>query len=159
MVRNTCPIDSVSQSILVAYRDWAGYQDHVRSTRNTFFDFVKLLDTSGCTKKVYKERDLIKTIIQEIDGGVLDCKMNVSNLIKNHLLTDQASYTINHKCKSCKHEDDEQSVVVDIDVKPFYTYGMKILEQVLKQRLQQKKGSVLIVDQVTSRQRLQSVAS
>ncbi|XP_043274836.1 uncharacterized protein [Venturia canescens] len=95
MVRNTCPFDYISQSMLVAYCDWARYQEYISSTKNRFFDFIKLFDKSGCTLKVYKERAELTSQIKEIDHGVLGCMMNVNNLMK-HLSKDEPSYMVDY---------------------------------------------------------------
>lgn len=139
IVRNTCPFDSISQSMVVAYRDWASYQIYITSTRNRFFAFVELFDKSGCTVKVYKERAEIMNQMTKIVGGVLDCMMNVSNLVK-HLFKDEPSYTIDYHCESCNKDDQVQAIVVEVDVKPFYNDGVRCLQKVLLDQVQQNKN-------------------
>jgi len=75
LIHNTCPFDSVSVIITMAYIDNPLYKQFINESKNSFFKFCKYLAINGTLKKSYCDRGtLLKTIFTE-NTGITDIKL------------------------------------------------------------------------------------
>lgn len=75
LVHNTCPFDSTSVLIAMAYIDIPAYKSFVDINSNIYLQFCKKLATNPCSTNIYKERlTLLQNVFQE-DTGITDVKL------------------------------------------------------------------------------------
>jgi len=86
MFINTCPFDAIAQVLLVGYCDWAHFHFYLEQTQNDLFRFIKLLSTSGPSRKIYEERGLILNKCIAPVCGTINCSYNITDLVAKHLL-------------------------------------------------------------------------
>jgi len=86
MVHNTCPFDSISCAIAMAYIDYLTYREFIDNSNNQFLNFCKDLALNGSSKKIYTERvNMIKDIFSADEGithvRLIDARCNISYII------------------------------------------------------------------------------
>jgi len=75
LIHNTCPFDSVSAIITMAYIDNLRYKQFINDSENSFLKFCKNLAVNGTSIKSYCDRGtLLKTIFTE-NTGITDIKL------------------------------------------------------------------------------------
>lgn len=63
MVHKTCPFDSISCAISMAYIDYLTYREFINNSNNQFLKFCKDLGLNGSSKKIFTEHvNMIKDI-------------------------------------------------------------------------------------------------
>lgn len=134
MLINTCPSDAIAQTLLVGYCDWANFHHYLEQTQTDLYRFIKQLSTSGTSTKVYEERGLILNKFIVPICGTMNCSYNISDLVAKHLLKDEFSCKIHLNCLNCQYSEIFTHTVLDINVKPFYTGNMRVLESVINEQ-------------------------
>lgn len=92
IIYNTCPFDSISFIISMAYIDHPQYKQYIDSCNNHLLKFCKDLAINGSSKITYKNLlELHQTIFEEVDGvtgvKIIDGKCNITHIITNFLRT------------------------------------------------------------------------
>ncbi|CAH0719089.1 unnamed protein product, partial [Brenthis ino] len=128
-VRNTCAFDSIVQSMLTAYHDFATYYQHITESKNAIHDFVEALSKSGVSSKLYNERCVILKHTSEIKNGVLDCEINVATLIELHILPNTPSLEIKINCNDCQYEKISIIPVLELNPDPIFKEAMRGLQE------------------------------
>lgn len=62
------------------------------------------------------------------------CQYNISNLVAKHLLKNEFSCSININCHDCKHVQNDNVNVIDINIKPFYIENMRALQHSINEQ-------------------------
>jgi len=64
----------------------------------------------------------------------MDCNYNISDLVAKHLLKDEFSFKIHMSCLNCQYVEKCTPTVLKINVKPFYTGNMGVLEHTINKQ-------------------------
>jgi len=105
LVHNTCPFDSISVLIAMAYIDIPAYKSFVDINSNIYLQFCQKLATKPCSTNIYKERlTLLQNVFPE-DTGITDVKLidarcNVTFMITSFLKS-VPSAVENRQCFHC----------------------------------------------------------
>lgn len=109
LIHNTCPFDSVSVIITMAYIDIPYYKLSIDKSENSFLQFCKELALNGTSKKTYTDRGiLLKSIFSENLGITkikqINSECNVSYIITS-LLRNEPSAKEHISCSNinCKN--------------------------------------------------------
>lgn len=134
---NTCPFDSLAQSLLVAYRNRFKYRDYVDKSSSEFLRFIRSLHDVNVNpgQPIYKERARILMNLRPIVGGILDCAINISSLMKDHLLTNEPSCTLEKTCTQCNKVRKDKYVVIEIPFGTVHQNGWSSLEQIIDETM------------------------
>jgi len=115
MVHNTCPFDSISSAIAMAYIDYSTYREFIDNSSNIFLKFCKDLALNGSSKKIYTERvNFIKNIFSADEGithvRLIDAKCNISYIITS-LLKNAPSAVEDMNCnnQNCQNSNRQAS--------------------------------------------------
>jgi len=87
LVHNTCPFDSISVLIAMAYIDVPSYKSFIDIKSNIFLKFYQKLATKPCSPNIYKER---LTLLQDVfteDTGITDVKLIDARCNVNYMIT------------------------------------------------------------------------
>lgn len=132
---NTCSFDSLAQSVVAGYRDWANYHDYITVSKNEFYDFIRIFSKNGATARTYKKRSTILSNMFAMQNNRIDCHFNISNLVSQKLLTDEPSYQISQQCRNCEQDIIDNRPVIDINTKPFYEKSMQALQSSINEKM------------------------
>lgn len=132
---NTCSFDSLVQSVLAGYRDWASYHDYITVSKNEFYDFIRTFSTYGATTQTHKKRSMLLSNIFSVKNNQIDCHFNISNFVSQKLLTDEPSYQILQQCRNCSPNIIDNRPIIDVNTKPFYEKGMHALESSVNEKM------------------------
>ncbi|KAL5233861.1 hypothetical protein ACI65C_001271 [Semiaphis heraclei] len=141
LVHNTCPFDSVSVLIAMAYIDITSYKNFIDINSNVFLTFCKKLATKPCSANIYKER---LTLLQHVfleDTGITDVKLidarcNVSYIITSFLKS-APSAVEKRQCFSCTTAKTIPSPTIILNSKNSNLYD---LESSLREYSEEKKN-------------------
>jgi len=102
MVVNTCPFDSILQSLAAGYNDVMTYAECIKDTNANVIRSAKFLVDYGVNSNLYCQRKMILETCDfesklDNNGLVLDCKCNV-NLLLKCLLKDAPSVWEYYTC-------------------------------------------------------------
>lgn len=143
-LNNTCPFDSLCQSLLIGYIEHEIYRNDIKiinamhSNIKTIFHVVESIAFSGITSKVYEERcevlsQIIEPIIHKSDLRILKCQDNISNLagklLSNDLCVVQKLHCTEANCHGKKHNIMHKQPVTVIDYKLFLAEGLQAAVQ------------------------------
>jgi len=131
---NTCSFDSIAQSVLAGYRDWASYHDYITATKNEFYNFIRTFSTYGAISQTYKKRSMLLSNIFAVQNNRINCQSNLS-MIFQELLTNEPSYQISQQCRDCDHNLIDNRPIIDVNTKPFYEKGMQALESTVNEKM------------------------
>jgi hypothetical protein len=129
LVHNTCPFDSISVLIAMAYIDITSYKSFININSNIFLKFCQKLATKPCSTNIYKERlTLLQHVFTE-DTGVTDIKLidarcNVSYIITS-FLKDVPSAVEKRQCFNCETEKSTPSPTIILNFKNSNLYDLE----------------------------------
>lgn len=132
-VRNTCAFDSIIQSILAAYHDFAPYSEYLEEYNIYLSEFIQTLSTMGATVKLYKERGYILSTTEEIKDGILHCTINISYLQEKFILRDMPYLEKTIRCADCLFENSKIMPVLHLNPVFIYKHGMTGLQEAVNQ--------------------------
>lgn len=140
LVHNTCPFDSISVLIAMAYIDIPSYKKFIDINSNIFLKFCQKLATKPCSTNIYKERlTLLQNVFLE-DTGVTDVKLvdarcNVSYIIISFLKS-APSAVEKRQCFNCTTAKTTPSPTIILNSKNSNLYN---LESSLREYSEEKK--------------------
>lgn len=135
LLHNTCPSDSVSSILVMAYIDITSYKDFINKSKNSMLQFCKELAHHKTSKKTYTDRFvLLKGVFNE-DMNVTNIKLintecNVSfivtQLIKDVPSAEEHITCSNNQCKNASKSHSCPTIIMR-----FEGNGFNLLQQSL----------------------------
>jgi len=112
LLQNTCPFDSLTVLIAIAYNDNEKYQNYLNNSTNDLLKFCIKLATEPVSKNTYKSRlSLLRKIFQEDTGitdiSLIDARCNVNfiatSFLKESPSAEECRQCTNKKCTNSKN--------------------------------------------------------
>lgn len=123
LLQNTCPFDSITVLIAIAYNDNEKYKNYLDNSTNDLLKFCTKLATEPVSKNTYISRlSLLRKIFQEDTGitdiSLIDARCNV-NFIATSFLKESPSAEEYRQCsnKKCKNSKKISSSTIILDRK------------------------------------------
>jgi len=143
LLHNTCPFDSVSSILVMAYIDISFYKDFINTSKNRMLQFCKELAHHKTSKKTYTDRFvLLKDIFNE-DMNVSNIKLintecNVSFIV-TQLLKDAPSAEEHVTCSNNQCKNASKTHGCPTIIMRFRGNGFNLLQQSLIQYIENNR--------------------
>lgn len=135
LLQNTCPFDSITVLIAIAYNENEKYKNYLNNSTNDLLKFCKKLATEPVSRNTYISRlSLLRKIFQEDTGitdiSLIDARCNV-NFIATSFLKESPSAEEHRQCtnKKCTNSKNISSPTIILHTKQ---HDLTLLEDSLK---------------------------
>lgn len=123
LLQNTCPFDSITVLIAIAYNENEKYKNYLNNSTNDLLKFCKKLATEPVSRNTYISRlSLLRNIFQEDTGitdiSLIDARCNV-NFIATSFLKESPSAEEHRQCtnKKCTNSKNISSPTIILHTK------------------------------------------